>query len=195
MAILAAPVEKGRTISHIMVSGIDLTLLTVAGDPVTLQIAQMGINRFAAHELPPPRAATLRVELDDTRLHRDPARAGADPACIPAPPVPTLQSGSDLRASSARIAPAACLPRSGQLIGVTACPADRQTDLRREALGPMAHGARAGQRKPDKGGLRHALLRGASPVLYATARGHLITWRLNGLSTPPPKGCNLALSL
>jgi hypothetical protein len=103
----------------------------------------MRINRFAAHELPPPRASTLRVELHDPRLHRHPARAGADPTCVPAPPVPAFQSGSDLHAPASGIAPPACLPRSGQLIGVPASAADRETDLRSEALWPMAHGARA----------------------------------------------------
>jgi len=39
-----------------MVSRIDLTLLTIAGDPVAFKIAQMGIHCLGAHELSPPRA-------------------------------------------------------------------------------------------------------------------------------------------
>jgi hypothetical protein len=148
VAVLAAPVEKGRTIGNVLVGGIDLALLAVAGDAITLQIAQMRVHRLAAYELPPSRRATLRIELHDPRLHRNPPRAGADAARIPAPPAPAFQSRRHLCAPAPRIAPPARLPRPGQSVGVAARAADCLMHLANEGLGSRASRPRQTRRSP-----------------------------------------------
>ncbi len=143
MAVLSPPVEEGGTIGDVLVGGIDLALLPVAGHAVALQITQMRVHRLATDELASTRAPTLRIELHDPRLDRHPARAGPDATRVPAPPVPALQSHRDLSAPAARIAPPARLPPPGQSVRVAARPADGLMHLADEGLGPRPNRARA----------------------------------------------------
>jgi hypothetical protein len=72
MAVFPAALHECTTILDIFASGVDLALFSVLGYTIALEVPQMSIDGFGADELPSPGRASLRIELHDASLDRDP---------------------------------------------------------------------------------------------------------------------------
>ena len=118
VTVLAAAFDERATIFHIPFGRIDLALLAVLRHAVSLEIAQVSVDRLGADESAAARRPTLGVELHDPGLDRDAPRPRTNPT-IPAPGAPILQRRRDRCAAATRIEPAASLP--GRRSGGTDC--------------------------------------------------------------------------
>ena len=148
VAISPAALHESPAVGLVLESGIGLAPLAVSGDPVSFEVAEMGIHGPARRRphLRRPCAPPLRIEPDHPCLdHHPPCPEAA--RRIPLPPsVAALprKRDNDLRTSVARVEPARCpshpaagRSRSGTYpAGIAACFADRDFDPLQERLRP-----------------------------------------------------------
>ncbi len=163
-----------------------MALLAVAGNAIALQIAQVGVHRLGADELPSAPAAALRVELHDPRLHRHAARSGALTGQAATPPVPALQIRRDLRTTTARVESAARLSLPGQSVRITARPADRLMHFADKSYRALTHpyGTRWSPVADPAGAdadvtvfLRHRLTIGPRNRRFKASKSSVALWR------------------
>jgi hypothetical protein len=72
VAVFPAPFHERSTILNILAGRVDLAFFSVLGHTVALQIPQMGINGLGADKLSSSGSASLRIELHNSSLDRDP---------------------------------------------------------------------------------------------------------------------------
>jgi hypothetical protein len=109
MPVLTAAVDEGAAVGLVLDGRIGPPLFTIPGDAVPFEIAQMGIDGFAAHASHfGTTTGSLPIEFDDACLDDDPPCPEADAAPVPAPPSPVPGNGRrHLRAPAPGVEPAA----------------------------------------------------------------------------------------
>ena len=131
VTVLAAAFDERATIFHIPFGRIDLALLAVLRHAVSLEIAQVSVDRLGADESAAARRPTLGLSFTTRALTA--TRRASYESTIPAPGAPVLQRRRDRRATATLVEPAASLPCAVQAERIASCPADSLLDLSRKA--------------------------------------------------------------
>ncbi|WP_244620636.1 hypothetical protein [Methylosinus sporium] len=108
VAIFAPAFDEGAAVRLVLECRIGAPLLAGAGDAITFEIAEMGVDGLA-HRAAHFRTArsALRVELHDARLDDDATRSKPSGGVAPPAAAVSWKGRRHLRASSPRVEPAA----------------------------------------------------------------------------------------